>query len=296
MIKDLINDLAFDKIDLSQGLTRAKIIAFKVDSKLFQEWIKKELEGYNNSDSALPNYRKIHCVVKGEIANSFGSRIIPFSFNGIDAQIKELVNLQMITQSISSLEENINVLESQSGISEFTPEQVVFLEETFKIGEVYGETLIRAGREVNRLELINIINQTKQKLIDTLLQLDKEFPNLENDYKMNKEDNNKVNNIITNNIYGDNNPFNVMAGTAIKQNEMKTSVINNEIDYSILAELGIDATQIDEIKQIIQSNKNDKISLKNTVMNWLGRVTSSLAAKGLYENIPKITDFVSNLI
>ncbi|MFT4521435.1 MAG: hypothetical protein ACI8ZN_000366 [Bacteroidia bacterium] len=31
-------------------------------------------------------------------------------------------------------------------------------------------------------------------------------------------------------------------------------------------------------------------------MSWLGRVTASLTAKGIYENTPQLIEFVGNLI
>jgi len=46
MIKDLIKDLAYDNIELSQALTRAKLIASKVKNDIFKQWLIKECRRY----------------------------------------------------------------------------------------------------------------------------------------------------------------------------------------------------------------------------------------------------------
>ncbi len=43
------------------------------------------------------------------------------------------------------------------------------------------------------------------------------------------------------------------------------------------------------------TDKN-KTSLGSKMTGWLGKVSASVAGKGLYENIPEITEFVQNLM
>ncbi|MCR9172893.1 MAG: hypothetical protein NXI10_10390 [bacterium] len=59
MIKELIRDIAYDKITVSQALTRAKLIARQVKNDTFTNWLNKELNGYEYDDALLPEYRKI---------------------------------------------------------------------------------------------------------------------------------------------------------------------------------------------------------------------------------------------
>lgn len=69
MIKELIEDLTFDRITLSQALTRAKIIAYKVNNSDFKNWIQAEISGYK--DLELPDYRIISCSVFAEAFDAF---------------------------------------------------------------------------------------------------------------------------------------------------------------------------------------------------------------------------------
>ena len=60
-----------------------------------------------------------------------------------------------------------------------------------------------------------------KKLPDTLFKLDNQFPNLTNEFDNTKANMEKVQNIITNNIYGNNNPLNIAAGQHVEQKDIK---------------------------------------------------------------------------
>jgi hypothetical protein len=291
MIKALINDLAYDKITLSQGLTRAKLIAFKVDNETFQSWLRKELEGYA-LDDILPEYRLMRCQIKVIVANQFRKQKLPVSFDNWP-ELKELMTVNREIRSISGLEENYLTLTSDIGYLPFEPGMIQLLEDTFKIKERYRMHVIEAGQEVNKLQLKRIIDLTKQKLIDTLLQLNKEFPNVDNDFTMSKEQTDKIQNIITNNIYGSNNPVNVAAGQDIDQNDF---TFNIKSDFSELEKLGVEKKDITELENIVDTNQKAPSELKAKAMKWLGSITSSIAARGLYDNIPALTEFIHHNI
>jgi len=61
MLKELIHNLANDKISLSSGLRQAKVIAKKIKNQDMLEWIDNELNGYeidpDDSNYNLPPYR-----------------------------------------------------------------------------------------------------------------------------------------------------------------------------------------------------------------------------------------------
>ena len=67
-------------------------------------------------------------------------------------------------------------------------------------------------------------------------------------------------------------------------------------DKEVLKSYGIVDTEINDLNEIIVQNKDDKPSLQSKAMKWLGSVSASVAAKGLYENIPNIADFVQKII
>ncbi len=294
MIKQLITDISFDNINLTQGLTRAKIIAHKIGDTNFQNWIKLENEGYPSGSNKLPSYRRLHCVVKVTLSDYFGRQNqVPVAFNDADPEMAEMMSTLEVIQSIASIEENISMLPDTKGLVDFNPNQVALLSK-WLAESLDGNQIIRAGREVKKIEFINIVQQTKQKLLDILLELHTQFPNLDNEFTMTKENKDIVSNIITNNIYGDNNPLNIAAGNNVDQ----SGNINNitAIDYSQLEKLGVDSADIVQLKEIVSKTPKESSDLKQRILKWLGTVSASVAGKGLADNIPAITEFIGQLI
>ena len=284
MIKELITDIAYDKITLSQALTRAKLIAYKVDNEDFRLWIDNELNGYSNHN-LLPSYRIISCELQAVVGNSFaGRRTMPIEATALDKMFKGNFSLYKINviQSVSTLEESTQKAEGNTGYENLSQGVV----EAFR--EMTSESqLIEVHRVMQLSQLNHILNLTKQKLIDTLLRLDKEFPNLINDYIMTKENSEKIQNIITNNIYGSGN--NVASGNNVEQN------INQKvIDYEKLREYGVEEQYIEELKII--EKEPDKKSLKEKALNWFSKVSAAVAARGLYDKIPAIMECVKSII
>ena len=87
MIKELIKDISYDKISLNQALTRAKLIAYKIDNGEFISWINNELNGYEDS-SFVPEYREFYCDIFAKVENPYyGSRLTPINLTEINKQV-----------------------------------------------------------------------------------------------------------------------------------------------------------------------------------------------------------------
>lgn len=106
------------------------------------------------------------------------------------------------------------------------------------------------------------------------MELQNEFPKISNDYKMTKENNDKVQNTITNNIYGDNNPLNIAAGQNVVQKDVQNIFKVDEV--AKLEKLGVEIDDIEKLKQIVSSSGNDKATLKEKSTKWLGGVLASV--------------------
>lgn len=86
----------------------------------------------------------------------------------------------------------------------------------------------------------------------------------------------------------------IAKGNDIRQ-ELNVSFLKNE-DKSNLEHLGVEKEDIKQLDNILKSNTTDKSELKSKIMKWLGSVTSSIAGRGLYDNLPEIVAFVTTLI
>lgn len=296
MIKELITDLAYDKITLSQALTRAKLIARQIKNDTFKNWLNKELNGYEYDDALLPSYRKIWAEIKLTAEFPFG-RTQTFSvvMNDTQKEIEELLNFHHVIEPISIIEQNISQMPDGKGYIHLTGGQVQTVGEIYRKQVEAHRGVIRSGsRTIGKVQLQNIVELTKQKLIDTLQDLEEQFPEIDNKYVMNEENEKKVQNIITNNIYGNNNPLNVAAGDNITQGDINVTITQDQLTK--LKELGVQEDELSELTLIDKETPKGNSERKNKIMGWLGKVTASLTARGIYDSIPTVVEYVGNLI
>jgi hypothetical protein len=296
MINEIIRDLAFEKISLSQALTRSKLIARQIKNETFKNWLGKELNGYEYNDELLPKYRKIRAEINLTAEFPFGEIhtfpvVLGDGFDGFD----EVINVHHVIEPIAIIEQNIVQFKSGKGYINLTGGQLQLVGDFYRENIEASNGVIRSGkRTIGKTQLLNIVELTKQKLIDTLQDLEEQFPDIDNKYPMSEENDKKVQNIITNNIYGNNNPLNVASGQSIKQGDINIEI--QKIDIEKLKKLGVLEPEIKELFQIDKEIPTGNSERKGKVLAWVSKVTSSLAARGVYESIPKVIEYVGNLI
>lgn len=289
MIKQLIGDLTFDKISLSQALTRAKIIAYKINNTQFKEWISFELNGYPEK-SELPTYRIVSCDVFVKIADPFrGEYDVPFENTTQDEDTVKNFYSEFLMQSISLLEESYSKEDIHKfGYFYFSESDVQKLRES----SPQGHLIRTAKRKIQVSEIKHIIDTTKQRLLDTLLELNEAFPNLENEYKDNIQNETKAQTIINQTIYGNNTNSNIGIGENITQSIENNAKLDNLIQE--LKKLGIDESDTNEVREIIINEKKENWGKK--LMSWVGKMTTKAVEKGIELQVPilieKINDFI----
>jgi len=296
MIKELIRDIAFDKITVSQGLTRAKLIARQIKNETFKNWLNKELNGYELEDPLLPSYRKIWAEIHLVAEFSYGRiETFPVVFPNDRRYIEDLLNYHIVIEPIAIVEQNIEQMKEVKGYINLTGGMVQSISNFYKDSMQEHRGVIRSGqRTIGKAQLSNIVELTKQKLIDTLQDLEEQFPDIDNKYVMNEKNDKKVQNIITNNIYGNNNPLNVAAGENIKQGDINITINREQIEE--LKKLGVEENALEELQSIDKINPKGNPERKTKIMGWLGKVTTTMATRGLYDNIPRIIEFIGNII
>jgi hypothetical protein len=300
MIKQLITDLANDNITLSQALLRSKLIAYKINNGTFKNWIKKESEGYDFDDPLLPPYRKVLSEMQ-LIAQFTGGaeRIIPFQLpEDTPKEILDSIHFHQIRESLSIVEIQAGDKKNENGRITLPNGMMEIIKATLPRPlrtqiQLGGGIVDKLERKINNVHYHDVINQTRNKLLDTLLDLEQEFPNLENDYIMNDKNNEKANSIVTTNIYGGNAPVNIATGN---NNSQTINLSIENIDYEKLKSFEVEDKEIEDLKVIVEESKVDKSKFPTKVLGWLGSVSTSLAARGLYDKIPQITEYIQTLL
>jgi len=294
MIKELIKDLTFDKINLSQGLNRAKLIAYEIENDELKNWISKELNGYSNKNDKLPEYRVVKCDLFAVVENSFtGRRQIPMDLSNLNDELDLEYDLyeMRVVQSISTLEKGVSQSKDEGayGYEEFPISLVPMLRNICDEPD-----LVTVKRRIQFSQLSHILNLTKQKLIDTLLELKSAFPNLEDNYINSEENKELAKTIINNHIYGDNSSSNIGVGENISQEI--SNVYNQKIEkiLSDLEQLNVPKEELETLRKI--TKESDKKNIGKRILAWTGNLSQLAIEKGIELQIPLIIEKVQDLL
>ncbi len=301
MIKNLISDLVHKTISLSEALTRAKLISLEIDNDTFRDWLKRELEGYNYDDKDLPTYRQIYSPLYLEVVVRNGQTMTyqVFAPEDVSKEERQILETHRELGPITTIEKLIDDLTGSTARMNIpnklhqTLYQFLTTQEKAQI-KIYQARLSNCYREVNKIQLSNVIEMTKQKLIDTLAEFHKQFPTLMDDFKPNKVESEKLQNIVTTNIYGGTNPMNVAVGENITQSDIVFNITTEQKEQ--LKEFGIEEEQIAELETINNENPKGSESRKTKIFGWLGKVSASLASRGIYDSIPELTEFIGSIV
>lgn len=297
MIKEIISDLAFDKINVSQALTRAKLIANQIKNETFTRWLSKELTGYDYEDELIPDYRKVWSEIELLAEFPFGrTQRFPVVISDDEPELtKDFIYKHRVLGSIAVIEGEIQSIEDSKAYIQIPAAMVQLVGEFYKEKvDSYGGVIRSGRRPIGKNQLKNIVEQTKQKLLDTLQQLDSEFTDIETQYKITEDNQERAENIITTNIYGGNNPMNIGAGQNVTQGDVNLSITQEHKEK--LKSLGVQENEILELEQIDKESPKGSKGRAAKIMAWVGKVSASLTAKGIYEKTPELIEYVGSFI
>eukprot|EP00814_Leptocylindrus_danicus_P011282 CAMPEP_0116038798 /NCGR_PEP_ID=MMETSP0321-20121206/23086_1 /TAXON_ID=163516 /ORGANISM="Leptocylindrus danicus var. danicus, Strain B650" /LENGTH=223 /DNA_ID=CAMNT_0003517707 /DNA_START=193 /DNA_END=861 /DNA_ORIENTATION=+ len=221
-----------------------------------------ELNGYTNDDQ-LPDYRIIPCEIFAVIEGYGSRKMVPYDLTNLDKDLDGQIYKMQAKQSVPTIEEGLsNSSEQQYGYEDLPMQLVNMLREMSD-----NKFIVSVKRRIQLSQASHILNLTKQKLIDTLLELNSAFPNLQDDYQNTTENNEKASTIINNHIYGDNSSSNIGVGENITQ---KVENVYNQKIENILADLkklGVPEEDLVEVKEIV-TKETDKVSLGKRLVGW----------------------------
>src|SRR5690348_2818918 len=89
----LIDEVADQKNhSLSDVLLKAKVLAHKLRSRTFRQWVNSEIDGYKDKDQ-LPDYRVLRCKLRGDFVGYFhsGVRNVPLSTSILESRVREVL-------------------------------------------------------------------------------------------------------------------------------------------------------------------------------------------------------------
>jgi hypothetical protein len=221
MLKQLIHDLAHDTITLSQGLTRGKIIGAQIKNDTFTKWVTQELSGYDIHTTSLPNYRKIKSRLYLSFRINGAQQDVPIEIPLDQPIVYDVLEFLRVYDPISSIESNLETISTPTFASHFDKKRshgvFAILEKLNPQFTDYKPYFSFVFQECTKTQFREIVETAKQTFLDILLKLDEEFPDLSNRFDSNKENVQKVHNIVNNFIYGNQSPLTVAVGQEVTQ-------------------------------------------------------------------------------
>lgn len=297
MIKNLIKDLAYDSITLSQGLTRAKLIQSKLKVDELKNWLSNELSGYSN-DKDVPEYRVFHVRIVGHFVGAFGRewRNTPLMLDELGKSLD--INFYEHTElgGIKGIEDAVGQATGESTLMiPFGQSMVNNLADLYRKNDP-NTHLISAGKIVLPSQYRNVLDQTKQRLLDILLELQEKFPNMDDDFKPTSETKEQARNIVNYYVYGGSNNTNLGVGDKVVQSGNKQTIKADLKEFTEqLKNLSVPAEEIDLIKDVIES-KEPKESKLSKAIKWVGQLSKKMVAKGIELKLPEIIDATEKMI
>lgn len=279
MISKIIAELADKDIPLSTPLLKLKVIAKRIKNETLSAIVSKELDGYTPEDD-LPTYRMAHANSFATIQQGWDMHYDqPIPHTIFDDKLKDMFTKFPFYQGIEVLENLAKEAGNDSIAKVFGVDFGTFITNEankagvdFKFGDIRITT--------NKSQVIGIIGKIRNKLLDLLLALESDFPDIDNMIKTPLNDNNEIStktnqymaqiNITTS---GDGNIINTGSG-----NELNVTLTVNKNDLSSLQEalkkLGVEQQDIEDISEIVKNegfNKNEKkLGIKS--QNWIQKM------------------------
>lgn len=174
IIKELVNE----EISLSVALKRIIVLANDIGYVELKQWAEKELNGYNNDDE-VPQYRHISSTsftYDGIVGGRLSVRQTALNLNLLSTETVDKIIKCKVCDSITSVEKNAKISKGELAI-----------DRSYLAGEVFKNSGGYTGVQCTSItqnfapsQFEAVVQAVSSKALEILMELDKEFGNLDN--------------------------------------------------------------------------------------------------------------------
>ncbi|RBQ02871.1 hypothetical protein [Pedobacter miscanthi] len=277
MIKDIIELLSNDEQSLSTPLLKTKVFAKRIGNASLYNWVTQELNGYD-PHGQIPIYRlaKVnpYAVLTANDYSYQADQPLPLSlFN--DEIIQGILKFK-IDSGIKAIEEIASGKNGNTIIKPFGADfDAMLTREAQKNGAKFQISNTRVMLTTS--EFTNVVGKIRSKLLDLILEVEAEYPNLEkelNDNVSKEEINKSITNIMAQINITTNGQGNVI--TAGNNNIVKTNinVLKGDIESfkDELKKNNVSLEDIDEIASIVISEEPTATGFGLGVNGWMSKM------------------------
>lgn len=293
LLDEILNDVISDDVNIPNILRKCLVLGFEIDHQVFIEWVGNELSGYN-PNVILPHYRELPCHMLGNfIGYNLHMTSKPIDLACLHKSIRERYSKARIRQSISEVDSLSKDTNSKELGYPIIPSLLPLIDSP------YGDsTCYQAWISISTSALVSIIDEVKNRILRTILQIKKEVPEA-SEIKLNKLDKTQteiIKQIITNQ-FNTNVDGNANIANASENFNQNLQIQSNELIDRLVSELkqlkdqGNDGAVVDEIIPHIESIKQikDKPSFMDRIVDVM------TIAGGSASVVSVITPYIAQL-
>lgn len=286
-ISDIINLLSDDEQSLVTPFLKAQIFAKRIGNNGLYRWVVQELNGYE-TESDLPSYRKAKCnhfaVLKqgGQYTSEQSLPVASFS-----KEVQSMMLKFSVFNSIKSLE---GIVKTDPKGALYKPYDVGFCQmlsnDLKQEGLRFGVYSLRTHVQV--FELVEVLTNIRSKLLELVLELEGDFPDIDIELETRVIDKQAVNQTI--NYYmnkikitttGDGNTINTGDNSTVINNAVVTKG-NKESLKKFLNENGVSDEDVALLTEIIDEEASMTTPTKfgNKVGGWIQMMIGKAVSGG----------------
>jgi predicted transcriptional regulator len=290
---ELLNEIKMDaldqSIDIATLLRKCMVLSYTLKNKNFQEWVNNELNGYHERDD-LPDYRIIEAHSYGHftVGGAGMWQNLPISYYNVPDELFKEAALVYFTCSVSSLEEMIKNSKDGSLSFSWNPEIVSILRD--KLYRNYF--CISAYKHVSTSTIAGIISIVRTKVLEFVLEIQKEAPDALNTLEKKPLDSDKqITQIFNSIVMGQSQMFVSGYSERLTQSSYQINQGDWESLIKMLASLGIN--DFSELKKVIAE---DNDSIGNSTKEWIKMAAQKAASSTGSIGIGVASELISKLI
>ncbi len=272
LISDIINELLDERISLTVPLNKTKILATRIVNQPLLNWVNFELKGYPDKE-LLPPYRKTQGTILGNFINGRHQVInyplpLPEFGEGMDEEMRTFY----LFDGIATIEHFAISKREESLISRFPDGLKRSIENILQNTNGPYFQLLQVGVSVPIHVAAHVITAVKDKLLEFMLELEKEF-GLETEIDDLKKNNAKINYIMgtTINNNGDGNVINTGHKANVKANIHLTKGGKAELQKT-LTENDVAESDITELLNVIDTEIPFNGNFGSKVNSWIQKM------------------------
>lgn len=278
LVREIMDGAIDSQIDISTVLRKCKVLAARLKSTEFAEWIDRELNGYPNKDT-LPEYRVVHVSAKAHLVDQWGRTQLPNAgvmSSLIPENLRHWATTAYLMAPISAYASLLPGDESGQLSIEWPQELAV------KFGATgYSDDLkcLSARQVIARGSVVALVETVRNRIVDFALRIEEAAPDAgeaaPGETPVPKEVVNQI--FHTYVVSGGVNNI-ASAGLNVNQSSSGDSVAG---DLSTLLDrlrgLGISLSSVDELGQELTVTRNVE-EQQSAAQRWLGKLAMVTAS------------------